>query len=639
MIIAIIDQGVETCHSRLSACKFNGIEIKETAKNEYQLGKHSYGVDDTGHGTSMAGIIHAICPLATIFVIKLSSYRQITEALLAKAIDYCRQVADIDIVHISMGVEALKPTDELVHVCREVHLSGKIIVAAGNNNYSPMGFYPACLPFTYGVSVGTVDTRLEYGYHAGNPLNILAYGLLQRVPVHHNGYALSGGCSMAAANFSGVVANMLLEHPGYDVCQVDALIRRKAKANVGHFYVFHRLPPDVYNSMTRRELKAKGKYLFQGKHRAGERLALFPVSLSEINTLISLKGDVKLHMTTYVDYPVVIGSTLGSRLHGHKIYRELTTIDYTAFDTMVTGCFFNQISDLNIAYSIELLKQCIKRNKNVITWDKNIYKLIADMVRNDYTAYSGRIEFAGVSAGDYEALPGYGYLPAPGIPTLCLLTNTGNEAELYIQLRLKSMLNHAGCKAVHLCAEPQGYLMGAEFVFPYMNENSFDREAQGWRSILKCAVKGIAAVNNPDVIVTGTNACVIPAHGTEDFDRVMAALGFLAAVEPGIYLYYVSANDDVDTICKTRDLIQSLFGRDILLFVTTPYVTEKIFDSALSKYIETTRRLPADELAARMSFLAAHFDIPVIDISEPANDDTLLRLIQARVQHLKPIEV
>src|SRR5690606_23947867 len=112
--IAIVDRGIDIKHRRLVNAKIEGVNIH---KSEEEFHRSDEILDDDGHGTSVAGVIHKHCPDRILVGVKLSSYNGIiTLDLLCEGIKYCCEHNGIKIINISMGVACRQPSSDLRNV-------------------------------------------------------------------------------------------------------------------------------------------------------------------------------------------------------------------------------------------------------------------------------------------------------------------------------------------------------------------------------------------------------------------------------------------------------------------------------------------------------------------------------------------
>lgn len=206
--IAIIDSGVD---------ETGDIEIKERCNlvpGDEEISPCFE--DNTGHGTSIAGVIGRIKDSYTnvsgidtnseIYSIKVmdsdntAPVSRIIEGIY-RAIEY-----DVDIINMSFGTTYNSYT--LHRAIMDAHKAGIILVAAaGNRGYEEgMVEYPAA--YDEVIAVGSVDARAELAEESskGEGVDVLAPGELVRTLTNFGLETASSGTSIAAPHISAMAA-------------------------------------------------------------------------------------------------------------------------------------------------------------------------------------------------------------------------------------------------------------------------------------------------------------------------------------------------------------------------------------------------------------------------------------------------
>jgi len=144
--IAIVDTGVNRSHPWLQDCEIEGISVTGDAA---EMCCSSGFDDEVNHGTVVAAVIHAFCPNAALYAVRVTGRREdspselATEEAVAVAIQRCRD-AGIRIVNVSYSFQRTR-SDVLAQTCRRARDDGMVIVAAyTNGDIGPA--YPAGLP-------------------------------------------------------------------------------------------------------------------------------------------------------------------------------------------------------------------------------------------------------------------------------------------------------------------------------------------------------------------------------------------------------------------------------------------------------------------------------------------------------------
>ena len=196
MLIAIIDSGC-----------FNHIILREKliyGKNFTSEGNSQNVIDNLGHGTHVAGIIHDIIPEAQLLIIKvLDRYGYGTIDNVTHGIYYALDKG-ANIINISIGYE--DPDDELKAAIEAAESKNvPVICAAGNDNTIS---YPA----QYGISVGSIDNKGNVSEFSTNNATLYALGEDIESTYLNDSYEILTGTSMATAKMTGYIAKYIMNN-------------------------------------------------------------------------------------------------------------------------------------------------------------------------------------------------------------------------------------------------------------------------------------------------------------------------------------------------------------------------------------------------------------------------------------------
>lgn len=196
MLIAIIDSGC-----------FNHKLLREKliyGKNFTSEGNSQNVIDNLGHGTHVAGIIHDIIPEAQLLIIKvLDRYGYGTIDNVTHGIYYALDKG-ANIINISIGYE--DPDDELKAAIEAAEIKNvPVICAAGNHNTIE---YPA----QYGISVGSIDNKGNVSEFSTNNATLYALGEDIESTYLNDSYEILTGTSMATAKMTGYIAKYIMNN-------------------------------------------------------------------------------------------------------------------------------------------------------------------------------------------------------------------------------------------------------------------------------------------------------------------------------------------------------------------------------------------------------------------------------------------
>ena len=225
--IAVLDSGVDTTHPSLARLQIED-NIAILSEGGRIVVREDQQGDVFGHGTAVAGILHACAPRATIGSIRvLGHFKESRAAVIREGI---RQAAlrGYQIVQCSFGAPA-RPQDAALYkrwidalYLRRIH-----IVAAGSNTGFQSAEWPAHFPTVIGVGADPLARRqlirangglVEFASSAEEPLALWPGGGTRQLV----------GSSFAAPRVAGWLASLLSRHPGLHPLLAKAALRHVA---------------------------------------------------------------------------------------------------------------------------------------------------------------------------------------------------------------------------------------------------------------------------------------------------------------------------------------------------------------------------------------------------------------------------
>lgn len=221
--VAVIDSGIDV-HNDLNTEGW--IDFSDKV-NGYKP------VDNSGHGTEMAGIIAArsngigtigIAYNAEMYSVKiLDSSNKASVSSVIKAIEWCIE-NDIDVINMSFGLDE---DSEILHeyIRKAAGNNITIVVAAGNDNNVQ---YPA--KYEEVISVGGVDKNLNIASYSPKDeyVDVYAPSEMAQTTGYVGTYTISSGTSIAAAHVTGVVAALKSKNTYLTYAQIKTIISESA---------------------------------------------------------------------------------------------------------------------------------------------------------------------------------------------------------------------------------------------------------------------------------------------------------------------------------------------------------------------------------------------------------------------------
>ncbi|EZP58326.1 S8 family serine peptidase [Exiguobacterium sp. RIT341] len=209
--VAIIDSGIDTQHNDLT-----GLVTKEY--NAIEEGKKI--IDDSGHGTSVAGIIGAIdndygikgiapSKVVDIYSVKAFENNTSTAKYLEKAFEWAIN-QNVDLINLSAGTNVhTKKLSTLIEKATDKNI---IIIAAAGNSFDGKVKFPASSKKV--ISVGAVNYNLKQvsGTSKGK-IDFVGPGTNILTTLPKNSYGFFGYTSSATAFVTAVYLNKISSYP------------------------------------------------------------------------------------------------------------------------------------------------------------------------------------------------------------------------------------------------------------------------------------------------------------------------------------------------------------------------------------------------------------------------------------------
>ena len=171
-----------------------------------------FGDDGTGsnfgHGTVVAGLLHAVAPEATLVPIRAFDASGNSSLFLTTAAVYAAVEQGVDVINMSfsIGVDS-KVFRKALNYARS---HGVVLIAsAGNNGTDMNAVYPAAYPNVIAVGATDLEDRLADFSNFGKRMDLLAPGVAL-VSTYPGGlYAKASGTSFSAPMVAGAVAVLM----------------------------------------------------------------------------------------------------------------------------------------------------------------------------------------------------------------------------------------------------------------------------------------------------------------------------------------------------------------------------------------------------------------------------------------------
>lgn len=232
VLVAVLDTAVDTTHPYFECAHIHpSIDLVGADDLPLPPGESSGTFAANGHGTAVAGLIHAVAPGATILPIRvLDDNWRGSAATIADAIWMARD-AGADVINLSLGTQTRSGLIETAVV--DALAAGVIVIAStGNDGSRYVTDFPASIPGVVPVtSLGKRGRRARFGNgRRGNTLAAPGRELL--VPYPDARWAEASGTSFSAAIASAAAALYIDRHPNHDRAELRAAFSRRRRLNL-----------------------------------------------------------------------------------------------------------------------------------------------------------------------------------------------------------------------------------------------------------------------------------------------------------------------------------------------------------------------------------------------------------------------
>ncbi|MFL6546882.1 MAG: S8 family peptidase [Candidatus Udaeobacter sp.] len=230
--IAIIDTGIDVSHPWLQSCDIDGTTVGESSDGISVSAGFS---DEIGHGTNVAALIHAFCPEAKLYAVRVSRYvngepnPRATESTISAAVDYCHE-REIRLINLSYSFNKLRSDSPLRTACDRARTSGAVIVAAyKNGREGPV--YPAALSSVIGVRHSLHLAMGRLVIESVENKDVVAWGGPFFLQHHSEPHVTCAGNSCATAHVAAMIGRMHSIDNTIDLDRAFNLLRTHAQAN------------------------------------------------------------------------------------------------------------------------------------------------------------------------------------------------------------------------------------------------------------------------------------------------------------------------------------------------------------------------------------------------------------------------
>jgi len=225
--IALLDSGVEAAHPDLAGLRLaDDVVIQDDG---FQLTSvPGRGMDVFGHGTAIAGILHALAPGAEIGSFRVLGQQLRSRTLIIREGVRLALERGYHILNCSFGCGREDQVLLYKEWIDEAYTLGRHIVASCNNQDFMKREWPGHFPSVLTVNFARVADAMNFYCRLGQLVEFAARGQDVEVAWLGGGRKRVTGSSFAAPHLAALLARILSRCPGLTPVQVKALLHQLA---------------------------------------------------------------------------------------------------------------------------------------------------------------------------------------------------------------------------------------------------------------------------------------------------------------------------------------------------------------------------------------------------------------------------
>ena len=604
--IVIVDTGISTVHPFIKQYDDEGLTITMNQGKE----KITYDIDDEiGHGTSIYGIIRKRCDDAKLYIIKVFSSEEneqsINSELLIHVLDYIYRNIQCKIINLSMGVKSTEYYNEIKDICDKLSNKGVIIVSAFDNDGTLS--LPACLDTAIGVDSGAnCHNSNDFIYVENSPINILAFGNMQRVIWKDMNYTMAFGCSYACAHVTALVYEIIKEKESITLQNVLEKIKEKSKCK----YICDRYTLEDSNDNTS-DIRNVALFPFSKEMHAFSRYSdMLSFKIDDIYDL-RYSGRVGTKVSKLLEIDLV-------DLENDYEIKDIENISWEKIDTLVIGHTMElSFLERNRDIVIKVIKEALNKKIRVYLFDSKEQVLKnTDIDCNNSNIISYTIEKSMVSRNRFDRLYS---IPQP---VLGVFGTSSKQGKFSLQLEIKRQLQQRGYKIGHLGTEPTSLLFGCDEMYPMGYNSTIYVYEHNSISYVNELMHRISSKEKDLIIVGGQSGVVsMMQHKLSQFP--CRQNNFLLATQPDAVVLCINAYDDVEYIERSINFLESLIDCKVIALVVFPKTLANDWKGMFSKKV----KLDKDSYNRLEDICHKKFHLPLYRLGDINNMNMLAELI------------
>lgn len=601
--IAVIDSGIKS--SLWPDRIMNGISINVGDDGDISLSPDTE--DKIGHGTAVAySILEFAPPNTRLYPIRIyEADLSADELLLTKALELIiDKKIPCDMVSISSGTVFSDNLPQMRQAIARIREKGILVFAAYDNDGAIS--WPAAMNEVIGTSVSDDGNEFVCADGSGR-CEVCLKKKYYRVPWINPSKNVVAGSSFASAEICGRAASLLYEDPN---CRDKEIILRKLQNQLGL--------QERRNQSNKYANPSLGKVFVSKIQKA----ILFPWN-KEMRPLIAFEDMLPFTIEGIYDsrYSFNIGKTVEDDIKNQStitIKREDQIPWDNDFDTVVLGhlgelCRLTHTNYYELIYSL-----CNK-------WGKKIYAF--EEYKNNHECNVSC--FTPVADENDLDITIQGKLYQRTTPVLGVFGTGSQQGKFFLQCQLKKRFQQLGYQIGQVATEPNGYLLGADAVYPCGYQAAIPKDPYKAISLVSEYIWEATRDDTCDLVIVGGQSGVVPFSSISCKQYNFPGHILLSGSMPDVYILCINSYDPIEYIKRSIQYLESFSGCPVVGLAMLPIVNESLTNVGLGYREKTLDQSEANEIAKQLSILCG---IPCVLTNKSESIDKLIELVLSEIR-------
>lgn len=544
--IAIIDSGISSKHNFRESI-VGGVSVCIDENGDVIYLEDDYE-DTIGHGTAVIDAILKVCSNVVFTCIKIfhSELSASMETLIA-SLQYIKNYVNCDIIHISAGVTYIDDYPFLLEKLDYFSQNNITIVSAFDNNGAIS--YPAACPQVIGVDG---DEKLknikEYYITENGVIDIIVADYFHRLKWVSPTEIIIKGISFSCCYVTGMIANIVYKkQKRYSKEDMLYALRHSKYAKF--------LPNKNINNDTKNWTDG---FLFTKQIK---KAIVFPFN-KEIHPLAIFASELPFEIKGFYDIRQhgKVGKNINDMITFMKTYdfiiENVDNINWEDdFDTVICG----HCSEIERMTGKDYLKEILDNAKK---YEKKVYSF-------DYIEESKAFFCPHIDAKDIPIMR-RGRLRNRNTPIVGIFGTSSSQGKFTLQLNLKKKFIRDGYDVAQISTEPNGYLFGANGVYPMGYNCAVDVYNEDAVAVINEMIWDATNKDTADIMIVGGQSGTVIYDYSNLMQYNFAQYALLCGTTPDVLVVCINPHDDIEYIKRTISYLSSFGNNTIVGLVLFP---------------------------------------------------------------------